>query len=142
LPQPHIAGPKPINVVISDTLGTPRTFGPFPLIYDPIPPVLNGGNVSGDSNTKTIIRTLTFSGVNVSDNLYDPDANNADDFWGVWVANADLTATPNITPGSPGLIWTPVQVASPGASFSIQWSLFTGLSYGPRLDKPGTYRVF
>ncbi|MFL5801745.1 MAG: sialidase family protein [Roseiflexaceae bacterium] len=137
-------GEKQISVVISDTIGNQRTYGPLPLIYDPDRPVLNGGSVSGDANTKTILRTLSFSGINVNDTLYGQYESlpAGKQFWGVWIANVHLTATPNITPDSPGLNWFPLSVASPDAQFSVQWSLFTGLDYGATQGHEGNYNVF
>jgi len=142
LPGNSDPGSKPVNITVSDKIGNAVTFGPFPLTYDPIAPVYNGGSFTGDSNNNRIIRTLTFSGVDISDNLYDQDSNDADDFWGVWLANANLTATPTITSGSPSLDWSPVRVATPGASFSLPWSLFSGLDYSLDGTHAGTYRVF
>jgi hypothetical protein len=136
-------GEKPISVVISDTIGNQQAYGPMSLIYDPDHPVLNGGSVSGDSKTGTILRTLNFSGVSVDDTLYGQYESlpAGQQFWGVWLANVNLTATPNITPDSPGLNWFPVPVGAPSAQFSLQWSLFSGLDYGPTQGHEGSYRV-
>jgi hypothetical protein len=143
LPGFGTPGEKPISVVISDTIGNQQAYGPMSLIYDPDPPVLSGGSVSGDTNTGTILRTLSFSGVSVNDTLYGQFENlpAGQQFWGIWLANVNLTATPNITPDSPGLNWFPVPVGVPSAQFSMQWSLFSGLGYGPTQGHAGSYRV-
>ncbi len=59
-------------MVVSDTIGN-QLSSPVSLIYDPNRPTLGGGSVSGDTNTKTVLRTLSFSGVNVNDTLYGPE---------------------------------------------------------------------
>src|SRR5581483_1202335 len=65
----------------TDTTGnTPNTNGL---------PVLNSGSVSAD-NANSIVRTLSFSNVNVTDNVYGIKENlpSGRQFWGVWIANS------------------------------------------------------
>jgi hypothetical protein len=140
LPQ-GTSSQRTFNIEVTDKIGNHNAFGPFTLYYDPTRPVLNGGSVTGDNNTNTIIRKLTFSNVNVTDNEYGQNGESAD-FWGIWVANANLTATPNITPDNPNLNWAAVQIPTPGSSFSFDWSLFSGLNYAPDQSHSGTYKVF
>jgi len=142
LPGDNSAGSKQITVIVSDALGNPGTYNRT-LYYDPDKPTLNGGSVSGSSGN-SVIRTLTFSGVSVNDALYGQVRNlpAGRQFWGVWIANANLSATPNITPDNPGLNWAPVKVQSPNAAFTVQWSLFSGLGYAPDGTHSGNYRVF
>jgi hypothetical protein len=142
LPGFGTAGKKDFTVVVSDTIGN-QLASPVSLVYDPNRPTLNGGSVSGDTNTKTVLRTLSFSAVNVTDDLYGPSESlpAGQQFWGVWVTNIHVTATPNITPDNPGLNWLPVPVTSPAAQFSFEWSLFSGLDYGIAQDKSGNYQV-
>jgi len=142
LPGDNSAGSKQITVIVSDALGNPGTYNRT-LYYDPDKPTLNGGSVSGSSGN-TVIRTLTFSGVSVNDALYGQVRNlpAGRQFWGVWIANANLSATPNITPDNPGLNWAPVKIQSPNAAFTVQWSLFSGLDYAPDGTHAGSYRVF
>jgi hypothetical protein len=142
LPGFGTAGKKDFTVVISDTIGN-QASAPVSLIYDPDRPTLSGGSISGDTNTKTVLRTLTFSGINVNDTLYGQNESlpAGQQFWGVWVSNIHVTATPTITPDNPGLLWQPMAVSTPATQFSLEWSLFSGLDYGTTLDKAGNYRV-
>ena len=38
--------------------------------------------------------------------------------------------------------WTPVRVANPSSSFTVPWSIFSGLGLGPDRGKPGDYVVY
>jgi hypothetical protein len=159
LPGDSSAAPKAFHVVISDTLDNQQSFPStdtmFQLVYDPadtdpapgvtntlgLPVLAPGGSVVGDTNTKSIIRTLTFSNISVTDNLYGQQGENLPagrQFWGVWVANSRT----DVSADDPNLRWYPVRVPVPAASFSIVWNLFSGLDYGPRLDRPGDYFVY
>lgn len=161
LPYPTSTAPgaKPFDVVVYDGINNSKSY-PVTINFDPIDdpsnvdqsgatiadengrPVLNQGSVAGDANTKSIIRKLSFSGVNVSDNLYRKDTSlyaAGTQFWGVWVANS----APNQTNADPAqtLAWTPVQVAQPATDFSISWNLFNGRA-AALSGQQGSYTVF
>lgn len=158
LPGDSTPGPKQFAVTVNDRVANafafPNNGEKFTIIYDPadtdptpasntlgLPVLAEGGSVTADSNTLSIMRTLTFNNISVTDNLYGQNGENlppGQQFWGVWVANS---RSPNGI-DDPNLRWYPVRVASPAASFSIQWNLFSGLEYGPDGTKSGTYYVF
>jgi hypothetical protein len=159
LPGDFSIGPKTFDVVVSDTLDNVGTFPTaatmFKLTYDPadtdpssgvtntvgLPVLAANGSVVGDSATNSIIRTLSFSAISVSDNLYGQQGEglvSGKQFWGVWVANSRQDNAENST----ALKWFPVHIATPGPAFSIQWSIFSGLDYGADPTKDGTYYVY
>lgn len=160
-------GQNEVPISIVDKAGNAQTFRPT-IIFDPsdTDPVGTGDNGAGkpvwaagstvvsDTNTLSTLRTLTFSGVKVTDNLFDPDRvadNLNDDFWGVWLAVQYLGpngATAPVEADSTTLSWVPVKVKSRtctengGCSFAVTANLFSGLNYGPDTTKAGLYRVF
>lgn len=159
LPGDSSAGMKQFHVVISDTLANQQTFPEntmFGMVYDPantypsqsvtntdgLPVLASGGAFVDDSGTQgSILRTLTFSNISVTDNQYGQHGENlpaGKQFWGVWLANSrqDNDA------GNPNLQWFPVPVPVPDVSFSVQWNLFNGLGYGPDPNRAGDYYVY
>jgi hypothetical protein len=163
-------GPVQVPVTIVDNATNEVTFRPT-IIYDPAdlpananrptavvgggrPQWASGSTLTPSDNTLSILRTITFGGVKVTDNLYTNDTPNitVDDFWGVWVAaqyiGAPGTAVPAPDPDNPTLTWVPVRVASRtcttanGCSFSVPVNLFTGLGFGPDTTRAGVYRVY
>jgi len=154
LPQTNIANPgstATISVVIVDGSGNLTPSFSRTIIYDPADtdpssgtnelglPVVNAGNVSVDTDN-SIIRTLSFSNVNVDDNVYGKKENlpAGRQFWGVWIANA----TSDVGAANPNLQWYPVEVPSPNSSFSVKWNIFTGLNIGPNRNATGDYFVY
>ncbi|HWQ15230.1 MAG TPA: hypothetical protein VNL77_20695 [Roseiflexaceae bacterium] len=167
-PSPGVVN-VPVNVV--DKVGNLQTFNAS-IIFDPSdhspntpgddgqgrPVLASGGEVAGDDTAAarlTILRTLTFSGIEVNDDLYTatnvPGLPANGEFWGVWVASEYLgpAGSPQVpeNPDNPNLNYYPVKVASrtcnqAGCSFSIPWNLFTGLNFGPDPTKFGVYRVY
>jgi hypothetical protein len=156
LPQGALIRPgakTTVNIAVTDKLGNPGAFS-TDLIYDPastdttgtqtntlgLPILADGASVSVDTNTKSVMRTLTFSGVNVNDTVYGRNEGlpAGSQFWGVWVANA----TSDVGADSAGLKWFAVRVPNPDASFSVPWSIFTGLDLGADSTKPGTYFIY
>ena len=135
-PDNNNPGRHAFNIVVTDRLSNTVTF-PVELVYDPDPPLLaNGGALSGDDNTTSVIRTLSFSNISVNDNLYDDgQPPNDNDFWGVWVANSRTAVTDTTS-----LNWYPVEVPNPGPSFTIRWSIFSGLPADQRT--PGDYYIY
>jgi hypothetical protein len=146
-------GPQTFDVNVSDNLGNLKAF-PQTINFDPLDnpttpaadesgrPVYVSGTLSNDNSSadarKSIFRTLSFSNVNVTDNLYRANAPGSQ-FWGVWVAigaRNDTSTTPSST-----LLWVPIKVSSPGATFTVPINLFNN-GPGPRLDQDGTYVVF
>jgi hypothetical protein len=157
LPGANTPGAHPISVTLLDTLGNTRT-DQRTLIYDPantdttgtqtntlgLPVLASGGSVTAD-NDNSVLRTLSFQGINVTDNLYGQQANlpqlaDGKQFWGVWLANSTSSTA---TADDPNLHWYPVRVPNPDSSFTVEWNLFSGLGYTADLrNKPGTYYVF
>ena len=158
LPGGSALGAHTISVEVKDTLGNAQTYSST-LIYDPantdptgthtntlgLPVLASGGSVTAN-NANSIIRSLSFQGIRVNDNLYGKQTNlpqlSADkQFWGMLIAN---TTSPTATADDPGLKWYPVRVPEPNSSFTVTWDLFAGLNY-PYADlrnKPGAYYVF
>jgi hypothetical protein len=101
--------------------------------------VYNAGTVTADNNTQNVIRTLTFSGVDVDDTTYGQYEGlpAGRQFWGVWIANSAGT---DVGAGSASLKWFPIRVPTPAANFTVEWSLFTGLT--PAQRQAGNYYVY
>ncbi len=150
LPGSSAPGPHDISVEVKDGLGNTHPFTQT-LIYDPantdttgtltdtlgLPVLGSGGSVIAD-NANSIIRSLSFTGISVTDNLYRPSDPNTQ-FWGVWMANA----TSDVGADSAILNWYPVRVSAPNSSFTVPWDLFTGLGFTTDLrNKPGDYFVY
>jgi hypothetical protein len=105
----------------------PRTF-----FYDTENPVLDATtagsfNVASQPNA-TILTTLNFEGINVTDDIY-RDPSSGRQFWGVWVANSRTPISNPTDPAGP-LTWTALAVPR-GASNSFtlaNWSLASHLA--------------
>jgi len=157
LPGSSTPSAREVSVKVQDTL-TNEINPTKTLIYDPasdptgvvsntdgLPRLGTGGSVAADS-ANSIIRSLSFQGISVTDNLYGRQLNlptlpAGRQFWGVWMAN---TTSPTATADDPSLNWYPVHVATPNSSFTVTWNIFTGLNI-PSADlrnKPGDYYVF
>ena len=156
LPGVSAPGPHDISVEVKDTLGNTKTWQKT-LIYDPaddpstiitdttgLPVLASGGSVTADS-ANSIIRSLSFQGISVNDNLYGqqpnlPQLSAGKQFWGVWMAN---TTSSTATADDANLNWYPVRVPTPDSSFTVKWNLFAGLNFTSDLrNKPGDYYVF
>jgi hypothetical protein len=156
LPQTNIhdgGGTAAISVAINDTLANLNNFA-REIIYDPADtnssttvtnteglPVVNSGTATAD-NAANVIQTLTFSNLNVTDNVYGPKEglSSTREFWGLWIAN---TTDPNEAATSDKLLWYPVRVPEPNANpLKVKWSIFTGLNIGLDPNKPGPYFVY
>lgn len=111
---------------IKDKAGNERDF-PDSIFFDDEDPVLSPTNpgtlaITVDPNA-TILADLSFSNINVTDQVYD---NGGRKFWGVWLA-VSRTATNPDTDSS--LVWNPIAVSGVGNSFVVNnFSLATGLS--------------
>lgn len=141
-----------IGVTVLDTLGNIGNYSNA-LVYDPantdttgtqtntlgLPVLAQGGSIAAN-NANSIIRTLTFNGISVTDNVYGQKEGltAGKQFWGVWIANSRT----NVGPTDASLKWYPIQVKSPGSTFSVPWSLFTGLNLGADRNQTGTYYVY
>jgi hypothetical protein len=125
-PGVFAAGENSITVRVTDKAGN-FTDNTRTLTYDNVDPVLNSGTpgtlgLSSPLPQATLLATLTFSNVNVTDNAYPGKG-----FWGVWVANS-RTEVSNPTTDT-NLVWTPVEVTGDSGSFTIaRWSLATGIN--------------
>jgi hypothetical protein len=160
-----------VPVTVIDNAGNPDNLADPTIIYDPsdtdatvsgdnqqgLPVIEAAGTLTVNDTAdarRTILRTLSFSGVDVNDNLYNAlngvSVPEGGEFWGVWIATEYLGANGSATPVGPSsttLSWTPVEVTSRTCSggtcsFRAPVNLFTGLGFGPRTDKAGTYRVY
>ncbi|MEJ5344471.1 MAG: exo-alpha-sialidase [Chloroflexus sp.] len=136
LPYPDTVaeGPLPVVVRMRDTLGNSMHLTRT-LIYDVTPPVLNGGTlqVQPIPGSATVIVNLEFSSIAVTDNLYPGRG-----FWGVWLANSRV---PIADPANdPSLVWFPVAAPGDANSFSVVWSLASGLPEDQLT--PGPYYVY
>jgi hypothetical protein len=148
-----VPGAQNFNVNVTDNLGNLKAF-PQSINFDPLDdpttptadetgrPVLVSGTLGNDNSSasarKSIFRTLSFTNVNVTDNLYRANTPGSQ-FWGVWIAigaRNDTSTTPNSN-----LLWVPVKVDQPGATFNVAINLFNN-GQGPRLDQDGSYVVF
>ncbi|KAB8141128.1 hypothetical protein F8S13_20190 [Chloroflexia bacterium SDU3-3] len=146
--DPLILGRQSSVVTITDALANSSNVD-ISYYYDPrtIDEQLNAGGPAYTAGSLTlsgenaINQTLSFSGVDVSDAIYQSITNKP--FWGVWVAasKTQYTEEETNTDSSP-LRWTPIQVASPGASFSVDFSLASGQGGTSLTDYAGTYYVY
>lgn len=166
LPGDRVPGAKLVPITITDKATSPgnsmtvtRT-----IVFDPantdttgvqpnvdgLPKLASGGSVTDANPQNSIMRTLQFNGISVTDNLYgkvagiQPQLADGKQFWGVWVANSRTAINdPVIDAEGTFLQWTPIYISNPGSSFSIPWSVFAGLNYNP-LDasKTGDYYVY
>ncbi len=137
LPYPGTVNEGQMQVVlrIRDALGNPmmleRTF-----TYDVTSPTLHNGTLQMQAidGGPSIVVTLQFTSLDVTDNLYPGRG-----FWGVWLANS---RTPVANPATdPTLVWVPVEAPGDGNSFTIIWSLASGLPEA-QLTEEGTYYVY
>ncbi|NOK63834.1 MAG: hypothetical protein GFH27_549357n1 [Chloroflexi bacterium AL-W] len=158
LPGEGSIGMREFHVIVTDEANNESIFPSadtkFQIIYDPadtdpsptvtdtlgLPILADGGTVAGDT-VNSIIRTFTFDGINVTDNLYGQNGENlgpGQQFWGVWMANSRVDNDQD----NPEMEWTAVRVPTPGVSFSVEWNIFTGLGYGPDLTQTGDYFIY
>jgi len=124
LPGAFQSGSNSVLLQVSDKVGNWKNYKST-LIFDMIAPVLDAnspGTISAVPNAKaTILTSLKFSNINVTDNLYPGRG-----FWGVWVANSRSTVTNPATNSS--LVWYPLAAPGTGTSFTLtNWSLASGL---------------
>ena len=153
-------GAKAVKVTVLDTLNNSKV-DTSSIIYDPantgtpLSPNTAGLPVMSASTTATIkldassvIGTLSFSNTFVTDNVYGQleGLPAGKQFWGVWVANyyagpAGQAGAP-LNADDPRLIYSPVQVVTPNAAFSLRWNVFNGLNQGPALNKDGVYYIY
>jgi hypothetical protein len=155
LPASATPGPQTLQVQVADRLGNSKTSA-FSLVYDPastaptgaaantdgLPVLASGGKIISDTGNSAL-RTLTFEDIDVTDNLYGTageDLPAGKQFWGVWIAN---TTSPTATVDDADLQWFPVRVPKPDSTFSVSWSVFTGLDITSDLaNQPGDYTIF
>src|SRR5262249_15809863 len=98
------------------------------IIYDPTAPQLDTGSsptVTAPLTTTSIVVSLAFQNIHVKDDLYGDGAGpGTNDFWGVWVANS----TTDVEPAADSGKWLPMEISTPRPSFTIDWSLFGGIT--------------
>jgi len=146
LPGGSTQGTRTFQVTVQDHAGNSATFPsasqPFSMIYDATPPVLDSSQnpaLTAPLSATSVLVRLAFDHIAVSDNLYGIRENlpAGRQFWGVWLASS-MSASAD--PAS--LAWVPIHVAQPGSSFSVQWSLFSGLGLSDLHNHPGSYYVY
>jgi hypothetical protein len=124
-PGAFTAGQNSFTVRVTDKAGN-FTDTNRNLVYDNVDPVLNSSSpgtmsISTPLPQATLLATLTFSDVTVTDDSYPGKG-----FWGIWIANSRSQVSNPTT--DTNLVWTPVEVACDTGSFSIaRWSLATGI---------------
>lgn len=129
-------GPNQLIIRVGDRAGNFTDYNQS-LIYDPVKPTLDDnspGSVTVSSDPRaTILTTLTFAGINVTDNLYPGRG-----YWGVWIA---VSRTESASPATdPALRWTPVQAPGSTDDFTIRnFSLATNLNGAL---EPGAYYLY
>lgn len=136
-PGPMTPGENALLIRVSDNAGNVADY-PQTLFYDPTKPELvesaqDSLQVSTSPNA-TIMASLRFSNVRVTDNAYPSPG-----FWGVWIANSRQPVDNPATDS--GLVWIPVRAPGDSADFTLNnWSLASGL----RADQvtPGAYYVY
>lgn len=126
-----------------DMIYDPADTNPDPAVTNTLGlPVYKAGAVTVDnSNTKSIFRDLTFSGVNVDDTTYGSfeSLSAGKQFWGVWIASSRNV---DVGPDNPNLQWFPVHVPTPQAGFTVKkWNILTGLDVDPS-RQGGTYYIY
>jgi hypothetical protein len=125
-PGAFAVGSNAVMLRVIDNAGNSKDYNQA-LTYDVTPPVLDStspGGVSATSSANaTIITSLKFSNINVSDTGGYPGRG----FWGVWIANSRAPVANPAT--DTGLVWTPMAAPGTATSFTIpSWSLATGLT--------------
>lgn len=106
------------------------------ITFDPTKPILSGS--AADSLTATSYPSATIRARLSVKDVTVVDAYPGRGFWGVWVANSRTSLTDAATNGT--LQWTPIQAPGTGTSFTLDWSLATGLSTSQLT--PGTYYIY
>lgn len=149
IPLPDLAnletGTRPVAVQVRDGAGNVlnKTFN---IVFDDVPPVLSNAPTMTQSDSSSIVQNLTFTNVQVTDNLYttpNEAGGGSRQFWGVWLANTtDSTITP--AQAVDALKWKAVPVTATAAGTYVvkNWSLATGLSAPPASGTTTTYYVF
>ncbi len=127
-------GPFPVIVTVRDRMDNSLTISRT-MYYDATPPILINGSLEARSisNDATILVNLEFVELSVTDNLYPGRG-----FWGVWIANSREPVDDPIN--DPELVWTPVPVFGDSNSFTLTWSVVTGLPETQRT--PGIYYIY
>jgi hypothetical protein len=143
VPLPSGSTPeRNITVAVTDKINNSQNFQTS-LVFDAGAPTLsNSGNptVTMPLTTTNIIVPLSFDNITVNDAVYGTQGENLDQgkrFWGVWVA---VSRTPTAPPTTDLARWAPVEVLNPDSTFTINWSLFSGLDTQSKTI--GDYYVF
>jgi hypothetical protein len=135
------AGEKSMVVNVTDKMDYKISFERS-IIYDPNPPELDtteNPTATAPLSTSTILVPLAFDNIKVTDDQFGPrEGLPADaEFWGVLVANS----TTKVAITSPALNWLPVQVSA-SDSFTVNWSLLSGLSDPPERAAGGDIYIY
>jgi len=154
LPGDAAPGDRTFDVLVADQLNNQKNWS-FTLTYDPANtdttgtlsntrglPVLGAGGSFRADDANSIIRSLSFKGISVTDNLYGQREQlpSGRQFWGLLMAN---TIWPTVTADDPGLQWYPLRVPAPSDTFTVTWDVFSGLGFTTDLsNRPGDYYVY
>jgi hypothetical protein len=127
------------SITVRDAVGHEEPYQAT-IYYDDVSPAVTSGalqivDLSGTpvTTSDTILVTLSFESLTVTDNLYGQNGENKP-FWGVWVANSRSDIDPQSSTELNALNWSPVEVqnvtgAGTGSySFTVSWSLLSGLA--------------
>jgi hypothetical protein len=142
VPLPSGSTPeRNVTVAVTDKINNSQNFQAT-LIFDAGAPTLDTSDnpaVTAPVSTTNIIVPLSFDNITVNDTIYG-DQENLDpgkQFWGVWIAVSRTTTPP---PTTDLTRWVPVEVLNPDSTFTINWSLFSGLD--SQSKTAGDYYVF
>lgn len=137
-------GQKSIAAMIKDNLNNTANYN-LSYYYDPYaagtgaPQYTSGSFTVSDENT--LIRTLNFSGVNVTDTIYQQATGKS--FWGIWVAVSTQLLDSENAINTSNLQWQPIFIDTPSNSFSSSISLASGQGAStPDGTAPGTYYIY
>ncbi len=139
VPLPDLAnletGSWPVTITIQDGAGNiDKTT--IPIVFDDVAPVFSSaGTLNATPNPYAdILQDLTFTNVNVTDNLY---RNGTRQYWGVWLANS---SSGSANPSTLNWIAVPVEDANLSTVQVRNWSLTAGLA--EPLPTPGTRTTY
>jgi hypothetical protein len=139
-------GPTPparnVNVAVTDKINNSQNFQTSLIFDSGAPTLVTTGNptVTTPLSTTNIIVPLSFDNITINDAVYGTQGENLDQgkrFWGVWIAVSRTTTAP---PTTDLTRWAPVEVLNPDSTFTINWSLFSGLDNQSKTA--GDYYVF
>jgi hypothetical protein len=129
-------GDNTVVLQVKDSVGNVKNIE-HNIVYDPKKPTLTtAGTVTAEAGPAdaSILTKLTFSGNQVTDNLYPGRG-----FWGVLIANSRTPVNDPIN--SQSLKWSVVRAPGSSSDFTINnWSVLSGIPANDQ--KPGDYYIY